>query len=991
MSGIPWTIELFGSLRARCGPQVITHFRTQMTGELLAYLACFPQRPLRREELIELLWPERELESGRNCLRMALSALKQQFQVGTETPANVILADRHTVQLNAEAFLTDKAEFEKNIAAAHRARRAGAHAEQSALLKQAVSLYRSDLLPNYDSLWVEGERKRLADAHLLALRRLIELLAKERALDEALHYAQSAVAADPLREESHRVLIRIHGALRCPGAALRQYQELSRVLEEELGATPSEKTRSVLEQITQGDHGDSTNGNTVTTFAGSASPPPPMPAAPLPIAQGVLPAARTRFFGREDCQAQILEMLDTPETRLVTLTGLGGTGKTRLALSIAEKLYPDFHGAVWFVPLAALSSPERIPEALLQAMDLRGDGATSALEQVVQALSGRTSLLVLDNFEHVVEGGGVVLQRLLDRLPALTCLVTSRQRLNVAGEYEFAVAPLATPQSPGTPERLQEFPSVQLFVDRARAARRDFELTASNAASVAALCHHLEGVPLSIELAAAYVQALTPAQILSRLAPRLPLLVNRQRDAIPRHASLRATLDWSFELLAPPVQRFLARLSVFRDGWYLEAAESVCAEPQALEYLLQLRERSLVTLEEVGDAMRYRLLETVREYAAEQLAREEVLATSRLHTEYFLAQAEAAEAELVGADAAQWLEALEREHPNFRAALAFALSQAIESGDGPGAVASVPAISVAPLLPAHPALRLAAALWRFWYLHGHYDEGGDWLDRVLSLGSDGTPACMKAWRGVGNLAYDRGQFSRARAAYTQLLSLSRQTGSRQEEAAALGSLANLALAQDDLIEARLLLEESLTLFRQCSNPRGAALVLGNLALVALDSGDPAGACTLHRESLELFEQVNDTQNIALALNNLGHAAMQAGDYVTARQQLLASLALARTLASPFLELYVVVNLACLMAHQHRWRQAALLCGVTDSRLEEHRASLLPKAAAYYRQQREAIQNGLSAGEFAQICEQGRNMRLDQVHALVDEMYAHAIS
>ena len=984
MAVCAWKIDVFGCLRATSGDRVHTRFRTHKTGELLAYLASFSQRPHRREELIDLLWPEYELESGRNCLRIALNALRQQLEGGSSPTPNVILADRQSVQLNPQSVVIDKVEFESCLAKAQRAQN---DEERSLLLKQAVSLYHADLLVDYHAGWIPSERQRLADANLLALRRLIKLLAKVRSLDEALHYAQRAVEADALREESHRVLMRIYFAMGTPGAAVRQFQELSRILEEQLGSSPSAAARSLMAQITEG-RIDSTSagGAAIATVAGSAPPAAPvLPSQPSPVVTpftpGVIPAQRTRFFGREECVAKLLEMFDTPETRLITLTGLGGSGKTRLALAVAERLYDDFNGAVWFVPLAAVTAAERIPSAILQTMGIRVDGATPVMDQAAEALSERPSLLILDNFEQLSEDGGVVLQELLDRLPNLTCLVTSRHRLLVSGEYEYAVMPLATPQSPGTPERLQEFASVQLFVDRAQSARRDFELTPANSASVASLCHYLEGIPLAIELAAAYVQALTPAQIRARLSPRLSLLVNRQKDAPKRHASLRATLEWSYQLLPAEVQRFLGRLSVFRDGWTLEAADALCADGHALEYLLQLRERSLITVEEIGETTRYRMLETVREYASEQLTESERIAASRVHAEFYLTQAEIAEAELVGPDAPDWLAALERDHPNFREALAFTLSEPLPKSCAVRSELNSEGCNTGED-SSGAALRIAAALWRFWYLHGHYDEGSDWLQKALEREGGAPATCMKAWRGAGNLAYDCGKFDRAYTAYTKLLSLARQTGIISEEGAALGSLGNLALAQGDLEQARLMLEQSLALFRQCEHPRGMALVLANLALVTLDSGDPLGACALHKESLALFEQTHDTHNLALANNNLGHAALQAGDYSAAQEHLLKSFQLARTLGSPFLELYAAVNLASLLAHLQRWRQAALLCGMIDNLMQERRADLLPQAADYYQEERARIERAMGPDDFPQLWRQGHNMRIDQVEALL---------
>jgi predicted ATPase/DNA-binding SARP family transcriptional activator/class 3 adenylate cyclase len=319
-----------------------------------------------------------------------------------------------------------------------------------------------------------------------------------------------------------------------------------------------------------------------------ACPPP----AAAPAYQGSVPLQLTHFFGREAEIAQLEQLLVAP-TRLVTLTGLAGTGKTRLAAAVAGRLMQPFHGAVWFVPLVALNDPRRIPDAMREAMRLPRSPNVEPLEQVVTALSGQRSLLAFDNFEHLLPEGASIVRMLLERVP--------------------------TPRGGESPKQLLECESVQLFCDRAQAVRPDFQVTPSNAACVAALCVRLEGIPLALELAAARLRALTPAQMQVHLEQRFEFLASRRADVIPRHRSLRAALDWSYGLLSPELQRFFMRLCVFRGGWTLPAAQGVCDETRALDYLEQLRECSLLIVEEEGGNARYRFLETIREYGEEKL------------------------------------------------------------------------------------------------------------------------------------------------------------------------------------------------------------------------------------------------------------------------------------------------------------------------------------------------------------------------------------
>jgi predicted ATPase len=393
-----------------------------------------------------------------------------------------------------------------------------------------------------------------------------------------------------------------------------------------------------------------------------------------PFRQGQLPPPLTRFFGREEEIANLRRSLREPQTRLVTLTGPGASGKTRLALAVAEELRERYRGAVWFVPLADLLDVGQIVDSVGAALGLDRVPAADPLEAVALFLSDQPSLLVLDNFEQLVEEGAPEVRRLLDRVPTLTCLATSRQRLGLTGEREFVVHPLPVPYSPETVEETARFPSVQLFVDRAQAVRADFQATRANAAALAELCRRLEGLPLALELAAARSSLLSPAQLLEQLTRReggpWAMLGSRQRDATPRHRSLRAALEWSYQLLAPELQQFFARLSVFRGGWTLEAAQAVCQAGDALDLLEQLRDGSLITVDTTEGEGRYRLLETLREYAWEQLAaagaRRERM---RRHAAFFLAVAERADHALDSEDGVERLQEVQREYDNMQAAL----------------------------------------------------------------------------------------------------------------------------------------------------------------------------------------------------------------------------------------------------------------------------------------------------------------------------------
>lgn len=876
MLDAPWRIELFGLLRAQQGEQVITRFRTYKTGALFAYLACFRKRAHPREELIELLWPESDLDTGRISLRTALSSLRRQLEPPGVAPNSVLVADRTNVRLNPPAFTTDLAEFETNLQSAARATERSARIEA---LQRAVELYRGPLLPGFYEDWALAERERLAGTFTGVLRQLTALLQEAGDLTGALDYAHRALNADPLDEDAHAELMRLYMAAGQPAAAQQQYRELERLLDEELGERPSATIRALAEQLRT--QATQVSPHPVETIPGPPAAPKtpstpktcpiPAPSRPEPL----LPVTFTRFFGREMEIRRLEEMLGN--ARLVTLTGPGGSGKTRLAIEVGRRMTEAFGGAVAFVSLADVEEPRRIPDALLDALRLPRRSDQEPMEQIAESLNRQPFLLMLDNFEQLAAEGVSVLLGLFKRVSALTLLVTSRHRLALPGEREFPLPPLPLPPAEEAPEQLAACASVQLFTDRAQAVRPDFQVTKSNAPAIAALCIRLEGIPLAIELAASRAQTLTPAQMLERLGQRFELLATRRTDKDSRHRSLWAAIDWSYHLLTPTQQRFFARLSAFRGGWTLEAAEAVCAEPSALEYLTQLRERSLITAEEVDEAMRYRLLETLREYAAERLLdAEEWDTTHHRHVEYFLALAERAEPQLSGAQQAAWLDRLEREHENFRAALAWCCEESEESVSG---------------------LRLVGALWRFWMMRNYVSEGREHLTAALAHVRDEglTAERAKALHGLGVLLWNQSDYRTARGYMEQALALRRELGDRYGIATMLNNLGTLAKDQGDHATARTLLEEGLALRRELGDRHGIAGSLGTLGNVAYDLGDYPTARALYAECLEIFRELGDRWRIAMSLMNLANAVVDMGEREEARAYYTEGLAIYREL------------------------------------------------------------------------------------------------
>jgi predicted ATPase/DNA-binding SARP family transcriptional activator len=1039
-----WRIELLGGLRAQRGEEVVARLQKQQPAVLLAYLAYHSPSPRPRDTLIELLWPEADLESGRQSLRSVLHALRRLLEPPDTPPGTVLIADHSTVRLNPAVVTTDVAEFRAALAAAARADAPG---ERAGLLASAVALYQGELLPGFYESWVLAERQPLAEAYLAALHQLVVALEQTGDLEGALGYARQAVSADPLREEAHYDVMRLYAAVGQPSATLRQYQELERVLREELGETPSAATRALAEELRDSARsvvaartprpldrrGEAAlgawrlalgpGGDEAGRPASIPSEPSAKRQAPSAAPMALLPVQFTRFFGREEEIARVTESLCIPEVRLVTLTGPGGSGKTRLAIAVAARLSGGDpragpFGLTAFVPLADVLEASRLTDAIADALGLRpASTAGEPLEAVVEALLGQPSLLVLDNFEHLVGEGSLQLRRLLERAPTARCLVTSRQRLGIAGEREFIVLPLPTPRGkaarlpvprPETPvqrdrpaeeapsarasrrreaalepEALLRYPSVQLFLDRAQAVRPEFGLTEANAGAVAELCDRLEGLPLALELAAARAAVLSPAQMLAQMERRFELLVTRQRDVPPRHRTLLAAVEGSYQALPPELQRFFRRLSVFRGGCSLEAAEAVCEVPQALDLLTELCECSLVVAEgstrdgaaageETGaEALRYRLLETLREYGWEQLAASgELSAVRNRHQAWYLRLAEQAHAAADGPEHAVWLTRLEAELDNLRAALAWCQEAADADPESDAAEAG---------------LRLAAALWWLWYRRGNLAEGQQWLEGALARSGD-LPASLRApaiFR-TASLASARGERERAqsllratRQEYEKALALAHASGDRRVIADATLVLAELGTHEPDVEGTLSYAAEARQQMEALGDRGGLVRALEVMAQTALWRGDRQAARPLVEERLAICRERGASELLIHALGAMGHLERDEGDYARARALYEESLGLRRKMGNQLALAQSLEDFAVLAGRQRQAERAIRLLGAAEAFCETLGARLPVADATDYERTVAEGRAALGEAAFAAAWAEGRAMSLQQ--------------
>ena len=590
-----------------------------------------------------------------------------------------------------------------------------------------------------------------------------------------------------------------------------------------------------------------------------------------------LPARLTALVGRERELETIREMVLQRETRLLTLTGTGGAGKTRLALEAAVALLAAFRDGVFFVDLSSVAHPHLVASAVAHVLGLQETGADPVLEIVKRFLKSRQVLLVLDNFEHVLPGAADVAD-LIESCPSLKVLATSREPLHLQLERDVPVHPLAVPdlRRPQAAAALGEWPSLALFVLRARAAQPDFMLNEGNARSVAEICVRLDGLPLAIELVAARMKVLTPAAILARLDRQLTLLRSGVSDFPGRHRTLEATIDWSYELLTTGEQALFRRLAAFAGGWTLEAAEAVVEvnEMDVLEGIDALLDKSLLWRGTQPDAeSRFGMLETVRAFARQQLeASGERETTCRRHAAHFLSVAERLDSELLGPRQTPSLDVLERELDNIRAALEWSHDADRVTG-----------------------LRLASALWLFWFLRGRLSEGRGRIEGFLATAAASRSARAKALFAGGFLAQSQGDYDAALAMHEESVAIYRELGDRPGIGLALFGLGRVAHEQGKAAAARELLEQSLTIARELKDETAIGLRVTSLAHAALAASDLVRARALFDEGLTRWRRLGGRQGVAYALSGLGDVLRAEGDAAAARPLYEEALAIQRGL------------------------------------------------------------------------------------------------
>lgn len=854
---------------------------------VLAMLLLRANTLVHADALVEAVWGERPPPRARAVLHVYLANLRKALEPdrsrGSPSTRIATATDGYRLRVGA-----DELDVDRFYRLAREARAAGADPTvRAARLSQAERLWRGPAFPDLSAGAVLGELTRLGEDLLVVLEERLDADLDAGRHARVVSELVALVAEHPLRERLRRQLaLALYRSGRQP-EALETYRAARQELVDELGVDPSKAFQDLERAMLRQD---------------PALDPPqnPVPADDVAGKEAAawLPAPPTPLIGRRRDLVEVAALLRRPGVRLITLHGAGGSGKTRLAIAVAARVAGEYSAGVRFVPLAAVSDARFVLPAIAAGLGVTGHGDRSLAEALRKDLGTRPLLAVLDNFEQVVTAGPAVAE-VLEAVPTLTVLVTSRAALRLRAEHIYPVLPLPPDDA------------AALFIERAGVVRPDLvrpDLAPGGAPPdvVHTICRRLDGLPLAIELAAARLRTLDLPYLLARLARRLPLLVGGARDTPARHQTLRATIGWSHDLLTPPEQRFFARLSVFAGGGTLAAIETVCGDSidvDPLDALQALTEHSLLHVARGEGEPRYAMLQTVREYAGEQLAASPAANdVGRRHADHFLALVEAVEPDLTAGGQSGAVHRLEDEYDNVQAALTWAMTAG-----------------------AHDlALRLAGALGHFWEMTARFTEGRHYLETALAATAGPAPAARaKALSVAGTLAYRQGDGHAATMLHRDALDLYRVAGDEQGTAFTLNNLAVQATQRSEYALAEALLAEVLQLTQ---DPRLRAFALGNLGEIALARGEYLEATDLHALALRSSTAAQDEWGTVFSLYNLGVANTYREDFVRAGDLLRDGLLRAQALGDRSLVTELLAGLATVNARTGHARLAARLLG-----------------------------------------------------------------
>ncbi len=932
------SLSLLGRFQATLDDRPVNGFESNKVRALLAYLVVESGHPYSRTGLAALLWPDRPEAAAHKNLNQALANLRRAIGDTTTQPP-FLLITRDTLQFNPDSdyqldvgvFTTLLAECERHI---HR--QADACRSCGQRRAAAVGWYHGNFLDQFwvsDSEpfeeWVLMQREQLQQLVLDALDCLAQYYERHGEHERALHCARRQLAIDAWREEAHRRAMRVLMLSGQRSAALAQYETCRRILAAELDAEPSAETKTLYEQI-------KAERFTVSTAIHS-----------LPIASKLL-------IGRERELAEIDRLVTNPACHVVTLVGPGGVGKTQLALHAAAAQIGAFADGVYFISLAALASAVLLVATIAHALGFALNDASELLAQLVHHLVHKEMLIVLDNFEQLLSEGADLLAELIALTPQVVFIVTSRERLNLSAEWIVDVTGLSVPTSDHA-DHWSNYSAMQLFASCVERLHGQQALNIDDGPWVARICRLVAGLPLAIELVATWTRSRSYADIVREIERSLDFVAAPLRDLPERHRSLRAVFDHSWQLLSAVEREVMQALSIFRDGFDQAAAKYVVAATSM--HLSALKDKSLLRS---SDDERYDLHELIRQYAEEQL--QSAGAGHRVrarHATYFLALAEEAEPHLVDASQARWLKRLALEHGNFQATLTWAQQTGPSTYD--------------------IALRLCAALWRFWWMHSHLTEGRYWLEQVLVVETQPELSTYraKALHGAGVLAYYQNDYERANHWLLEGLALYRQLDDPRGMANMLNSLGVVAIYQSDYTRASELHAEALRLRRAASDQRGIAISLNNLGLVAHYQEDYTRAIRLFEQSIALFDEVSDERVKSAVLSNFGQSLLGLGDYQKAKSYLRDSIQVEAVLGNRADCIESLEAMGRAMATTDQVVRGVQLLGAVEALRESIQAPLPPISRRNYERDLTRFRAQLDPRSFATAWATGRTMSLQQ--------------
>ena len=823
-----------------------------------AVLVLERPRPVDRHQLAEVLWPDALPASWEAGLRVVMSRVRA-FLADAGLPAAEVLTNSNgCYRLSLpDDVVVDVEAAAAAVELAEASGAAGAHERALAAAGEARAITARPFIAGAEGQWLDTVRRRLGGLRVRALDAMVRSTIQLGEAALAIDAAQELLGLDPFRDASHVLVMEAHRAAGNRAEALRAYGWCRHILAEELGVDPSLETEALYRSLLREEHGSEPARDVVWATSDSDRPP------------NNLPAQLSTFVGRERELREVRKLLEGD--RLVTLTGPGGSGKTRLALEVAGRSLATHADGSWFIDLAPLTDESLVPRTFAAAIGVVEQPPRSLVDTLVDHLRQRETILVVDNCEHVLGASAALVDALLRACPLLWVLSTSREPLGVPGEVLWRVPSLSTPEAGACTsiEALLEYEAPRLFVDRSRALVAHQDFTDADAPALAQICVRLDGIPLALELAAACTTALSVEQIAVRLDDRFRLLTQGSRTAQARHQTLQGAVAWSHDLLTARQQALLRRLSVLSGGFTLEAAEVIGAvsgpdgedvdRAEVLDLLIGLVNKSLVVSQTSGQRARYGFLETVRHFARDRLVESGEDAVVRdAHLAWCVALVAQAEPELSGPDQKAWFERLDAEIDNLRAALDWAARR--DDADA--------------------GLRIAGALTLYWHVRGYYPEGRRWAEAALAIGPDAPPLLRaKALWGLGFMAFYLGDMAATVPAIEECLALARAEGAAEEIGRALSMMGELASLQDPDAAHRIL-EESATLARQAGDSWCLSYSLASRAWTELYKGTPPVGRPFIEEAMEVARRANDTRNLLRGSLCLSWAGLLEGDYST---------------------------------------------------------------------------------------------------------------